>query len=185
MTRLRSSAARFPWLPFGALGAALAYGYYRRSYRYRDPLRRLPATTGVGLLAPVDGRVEQLSKTSDGWQITLKLSPLSVRYIYAPQDGKVAALGLTGGANLMIGFENGICVILHNIHEVSHSQQTLKARTYVAVGETVQRGNKLAFLEGGNRVSLCLSLNEQPSVGIGEWVIGGQTQMAKEKITVV
>lgn len=175
--KLKLRAFLRPSLPpavFLGVGAVLAYGYYRRSYRYRDPVRLLPEQPG--LIAPVDGRVERLTKQSDGWQLTLRLSPLSVRYVYAPQDGQVTALGRLNGG---LAYDMNLAATQVLRLTLGQAGESVEARSYFSVDDAVRRGNKLAFLERGSTVQLHFGPDLRPSVTLGDWVTGGQTVVAQ------
>ncbi|WP_261663615.1 phosphatidylserine decarboxylase [Deinococcus sp. Marseille-Q6407] len=179
---------RYRKLLIGLGAAALAAAYYQRSYRYRDPVRLPPDKTG--LVAPADGTVAFVRRAEgpgQGWQLGVALSPLSVRYIYAPQDGTVQVLtrqpvrlpeqsrpadALTLALSASLG--NGADVTL-----AAPAGTRLVARTYFSAGEPVRRGNKLAFLERGALVVLTFGEEFRPAVRVGERVTGAQTVLAR------
>ncbi|ADY25888.1 hypothetical protein Deipr_0728 [Deinococcus proteolyticus MRP] len=167
----------------GLGAAALAGAYYQRSYRYRDPVRLPPeGAEATGLVAPADGKVMFVRRTEDGWRLGVALDPLSVRYVYAPQDGEVQALtrqpvqGDGPGRpadGLLMAFGDGLGVCL------AAPSGKLEARTYFAAGDLVRRGNKLAFLERGGPVLLTFGAQFRPAVRVGERVTGAQTVVAR------
>lgn len=166
----------------GLGAAALAGAYYQRSYRYRDPVRLPPEDAeATGLVAPADGKVMFVRRTEDGWRLGVALDPLSVRYVYAPQDGEVRALTRqpahlpqqsqpADGLTLALG---GLAVTL------AAPTGRLQARTYFEAGQPVRRGNKLAFLERGGLVLLTFGPQFRPVVRVGERVTGAQTVVAR------
>lgn len=172
---------KFRRLLAGVTAVALARAYYQRSYRRRDPLRLPPA--GSGLLSPADGRVAFVRRDGDGWQLGLALDPLSVRYVYAPQDGEVRALTRElvplpqqsqPADGLTLTFGSGVGVTL------AAPAGRLQARTYFEAGEPVRRGNKLAFLERGSAALLSFGPQFRPVVRVGERVTGAQTVVAHQ-----
>ncbi|GHF99761.1 hypothetical protein GCM10017783_09840 [Deinococcus piscis] len=164
----------------GLSAAALAWAYHQRSYRYRDPVRLPPA--GAGLLSPADGRVAFVRRTEDGWQLGVALDSLSVRYVYAPQDGTVQAL-TREDAHLpeQTRPADGLTLTFGNDLGVTLTAPTgrLQARTYFSAGQPVRQGNKLAFLERGERVVLSFGAGFRPVARVGERVTGAQTVVAQ------
>ncbi|MDO4264315.1 MAG: hypothetical protein Q4C67_08955 [Deinococcus sp.] len=167
----------------GLGAAALAWAYYQRSYRYRDPVRLPPEhAEPAALVAPADGTVVSVRRSGGGWQLGVALDPLSVRYVYAPQDGEMQALkrqpvSVSGQGHLVDGLVmalgGGLGVTL------AAPGETLAARTYFEAGQPVRRGNKLAFVERGSAVVLSFGPEFRPVVRVGERVTGVQTVVAR------
>ncbi|SMB92685.1 phosphatidylserine decarboxylase [Deinococcus hopiensis] len=215
-------------LSLAALGVAA--WLLRQTLRGRDPVRLTQPGWGE-VLSPADGvvafvrRVEEgkvvgdapldlraftEQDLEDGWLLGILLGPLDARYVYAPAEGTVGDVRLTGGPGggpllnplqkvallgglpadplgqpNLEGNERHTTVLTtaqgHVGVTLLAGGKGLGAITYAGEGDALNAGQKLAYLEAsGGAVLLTLSAVLVPQVSVGDRVVGARTVVARK-----
>jgi len=171
-------------------------------YFFRDPTAQVPTAPGA-IVAPAHGLVDCVEETTESEflggpcrRISIFLSVFDVHVQNAPVAGKIAFLKHQPGQflsalktesarcneNMLIGIESGE----RPGERVAVRQIAgLIARrivTWVNVGESVARGQRLGLIQYGSRCDLYLPLAAQLTVGPGNRVIGGETIVATRSL---
>jgi phosphatidylserine decarboxylase len=165
---------------------------------FRDPTPHVPTAPGA-MVAPAHGLVDCVEETTEPEflggpcrRISIFLSVFDVHVQNAPVAGKIAFLKHQPGRflsalktesagcneNTLVGIESGE----RPGERVAVRQISgLIARrivTWVKVGDTVARGQRLGLVQYGSRCDLYLPLAVQLTIGPGDRVIGGETIVA-------
>lgn len=167
--------------PAAVVGLALAVACLAF---YRDPAR---SPAGAGLVAPADGRVHAVDERDGRVTIAIFLNVHNVHVVRAPDDGLVTGRERVSGhrrpAFLGRAAENAGVEI-----DTDNWTVTLRAgliarrvRPYVAVGDAIDRGDRLGHIAFGSRVDLICPPAVEPedlTVEVGDRVRAGETVLA-------
>ncbi|MBM3882850.1 MAG: phosphatidylserine decarboxylase family protein [Verrucomicrobia bacterium] len=186
-----------------ALGGTLAglwmlFGLFTL-YFFRDPQPRTPADPDL-IVAPAHGKVDLIDEVDEPEflggrcrRISIFLSVFDVHVQHAPVAGRVAVVKHTHGQflnamrtdsaryneNVFLGLESserpgerlGVRLIAGLIAR--------RIVPWVAVGDTVARGERISLIRFGSRVDLYLPLTVQLQVQLNTHVRGGETIVAR------
>lgn len=168
-------------------------------YFFRDPDARVPAGTGL-IVAPAHGTVDVIDETDEPTvmggrckRVSIFLSVFNVHVQQAPVGGEVTLVKHTPGKylnamrtdcsefneNVLIGFKSsdpagakvGVRLITGLIAR--------RIIPWLAVGETVAKGERISLIQFGSRANLYLPLNAEVTATLGQKVVGGTTVVAK------
>lgn len=168
-------------------------------YFFRDPEARVPTDPAV-IVAPAHGKVDLIDEVDDPVfmkgrcrRISIFLSILDVHVQRAPVAGEVTLSQYTHGQflnalraesaehneNLYLGFNSaerpgervGVRLIAGLIAR--------RIVSWVAVGDTVARGDRISLIRFGSRVELLLPLDTQVVVPLGARARAGETVIAR------
>lgn len=167
-------------------------------YFFRDPTPRVPLGAGL-VVAPAHGKVDLIDTTEEAQfmggacqRVSIFLSVFDVHVQNAPVAGRVAFYKYTQGRflnamkadsaahneNAVIGFESsdpaGVKIGVRLIAGLI----ARRIVPWVAVGETVGRGDRISLIQFGSRVDLYLPREARVQVRLGQKVVGGQTVIA-------
>jgi len=173
------------WALVVALAVASAFGLLF----FRDPER----TCGEGLLAPAHGRVMAVEDVDDGdaWtRVSIFMGPLDVHVVRAPLDGRVADMERAGSGFARAdapGADHNVRLTLtmdpkrlgehHRVVLVS-GWFARRIVPYVAVGDKVARGARIALIRFGSRVDVLVPRGMYAiSVRRGQRVRAGETSL--------
>jgi phosphatidylserine decarboxylase len=150
-----------------------------------------------GVLAPADGKVVVIEKTTENEflkkeciQVSIFMSPLNVHSNRSPVEGKVIYQKYHSGDYLVAWHpksselnERNTVVIEHkNVHLLVRQIAGKVARkivSYVKEGDTLKQGEEFGFIKFGSRVDVFLPADTIISAKIGDVVKGGVTEIAK------
>lgn len=150
---------------------------------FRDPRRR---PTGPGLLAAADGSVIRVQERGDGrWVVSTYLNLADVHVTRAPCDGTVLsqthqrgkhrpAFHPSSHANERLDW---LIATPHGELELTQFAGTLARRIvpYLAIGDTMRRGDRIGLIRFGSRVDLALPAGVRPAVSVRDRVRAGAT----------
>ncbi len=168
-------------------------------YFFRDPDSQVPAGAGI-VVAPAHGTVDVIDETEEPTvmggrckRVSIFLSVFNVHVQQAPVSGEVTLVQHTPGQylnamrtdsaqfneNVLIGFKAsepagakvGVRLITGLIAR--------RIIPWLAVGETVAKGERISLIQFGSRANVYLPLNAVVTVKLGEKVVGGTTPLAK------
>ena len=166
-------------------------------YFFRNPDRRLSATSEELIYAPADGKVVVIEETTEmeylkdrRIQISIFMSPLNVHVNRNPVSGSVIYQKYHAGKfmpawNPKSSLENERTTI---VYETSNGKVGMRqiagalARRivcYLKQGDAVQQDDDMGFIKLGSRVDLLLPLGTEINVSIGDVVEGNVTVIGK------
>lgn len=141
--------------------------------QFRDPPREVPADP-LGVVSPVDGIVDDVSRLDDGIRLLVKISVFSPYLLRSPTEGKVSHSGREhGGHGLTIRTDEGEEVWLR-----LRGPRWLPAAAAMGYGERVGQGQRCGLLRTARIAEIWLPLDSEilvqrgASVRAGESVIG-------------
>ena len=151
---------------------------------YRDPTRT-PA--GVGIVAPADGVITEISRRDDQLHIVTFLNVHHVHVIRAPTMGEIDGVepvagtrrpAFLGGAESNAGIEvaAGAWTVMMRAGFLAR-----RVTAYVEEGELIDRGDRLGHIAFGSRVDLFFPSSVTPAdltIRVGDRVYAGQTIIA-------
>jgi phosphatidylserine decarboxylase len=167
-------------------------------YFFRDPEPRVP-TALEAVVAPAHGVVNCVDETTEPEflggpcrRISIFLSVLDVHVQNAPVAGKIAFVKHRPGRFLSAlktesaEFNESVLIGIESLEQPGERMAVLQiagviARrivSWVGVGDTVARGQRLGLIQFGSRRDLFLPLTAQIQVKPGDRVVGGETVMA-------
>jgi phosphatidylserine decarboxylase len=193
--------------PKGTVGLALAATFCALGllmalftlYFFRDPDAQVPPGAGL-VVAPAHGTVDVIDETEEPTvmggrcrRVSIFLNVFNVHVQQAPVAGEVTLVKHTPGKflnamrtdcaqfneNVLLGFQAsdpagatvGVRLITGLIAR--------RIIPWLAVGERVTKGERIALIQFGSRANLYLPLNAEVTVQLGDKVVGGTTVMAK------
>jgi len=192
------------WLKSSFAGVVLAVGGMWilfsafTLYFFRDPEPRVP-TALEAVVAPAHGVVNCVDETTEPEflggpcrRISIFLSVLDVHVQNAPVAGKIAFVKHRPGRFLSAlktesaEFNESVLIGIESLEQPGERMAVLQiagviARrivSWVGVGDTVARGQRLGLIQFGSRCDLFLPLTAQIQVKPGDRVVGGETVMA-------
>lgn len=193
---LVSSILWFLWQPLFWLGIAATVWCY---YFFRDPVRSVPQEPGL-LLSPADGIVSLITKTRPPAEMLLGDTPLTRVSVFmnvfnchinrAPVSGQVVAINYHHGKFLNASLDkasehnerNAITVETTNGVRIGVIQIAgLVARRIVCFTENNSRlsvGERFGLIRFGSRLDIFLPEGVEPSVGLGQTAVAGETIIA-------
>lgn len=152
-------------------------------YLFRDPPRRVPASP-LGVISPVDGRVEAVETVTDPWlerrcqRVRLRMDPTGVYSVRSPVEGKVVRQWHPGEEKaapyvqwLQTDEEDDLLLT------IGHGARR-RAVCYVAPGERVGQGQRCGYVIFGTRVELLLPESCRVQVGPGQYLHSGTDVLA-------
>lgn len=197
---LRLQSTIFPVV--GALVAAWILFAAFTLYFFRDPDPQVPTAPDV-VVAPAHGLVDCVEETEElefmggvCRRISIFLSIMDVHVQNAPVSGKVIRLKYQPGQFLSaLKTESAACNenVFLGIESSEHPGERLVVRpiagliarrivSWVGVGDTVARGQRLGLIQYGSRCDLYLPLVAQVAVQPGDRVVGGDTVIARRAV---
>ena len=179
-------------LPFslvyvGVLLIAASYWAFFAAF-FRDPER----SAGSGIVAPADGVVQEVEREAGSVRIAVFMNVTDVHVNRFPIAGRVEAIE-TSGAGFRPAFQPDARHNLQRCYRLSTSigpvqviQMTgILARrlvSFVKVGETHEKGERLGMVVLGSRVDLVLPAERvRVSASVGARVRAGETTVARER----
>lgn len=164
---------------------------------FRDPPRPIPQQPNA-VLAPADGRIVMVEKTTDPFagrealKISVFMNVFNVHSNRASVDGTVEKLEYFPGKFVNADLDKASTENERNavvIRRASDGQVVtlvqvagLVARRilcYTKVGDKLARGQRYGFIRFGSRVDVYLPLTARPRVTIGEKVSASSTVLAE------
>ena len=192
------------WLKssFAVVALAVAGGWILFSvftlHFFRDPTPRVP-TAPEAVVAPAHGLVDCVEETTEPEflgsacrRVSIFLSVFDVHVQNAPVGGKITFLKYQPGQflsalktesarcneNALIGIESserpGERIAVRQIAGLL----ARRVLSWVSVGDSVARGQRLGLIQFGSRCDLYLPLSAQVTVKPGDKVVGGETVVA-------
>lgn len=148
-------------------------------YLFRDPARAVPASP-LGVVSPVDGRVESLATVEDPWlerqalQVRFRMNPLGVFSVRSPVEGKVARQWLPKARGRhpyaqWFQTDEGDDIVLAVVPQV-RQRRTI---CYVAAGQRIGQGQRCGYIPFGMEVELLLPADSRARVQPGQRVASG------------
>ena len=163
---------------------------------FRNPPRTHQNANPDILLAPADGKVVVIEKTSEteylnsaAIQISIFMSPLNVHSNRSPVEGDVVYQKYHSGNYLVAWHPKSSELNERNTVVIQHNQTNILIRqiagkvarkivSYTKVGEHLLRGQEFGFIKFGSRVDVFLPVDTTIHVKIGDIVQGGVTELA-------
>jgi phosphatidylserine decarboxylase len=167
-------------------------------YFFRDPEPRVP-TAPEAVVAPAHGLVDCVDETTEleflggpCRRISIFLSVLDVHVQNAPVAGKIAFVKHRSGQFLSAlktesaEFNESVLIGIESLEQPGERMAVRQiagviARrivSWVGVGDTVARGQRLGLIQFGSRCDLFLPLTAQIQVKPGDRVVSGETVVA-------
>jgi phosphatidylserine decarboxylase len=162
---------------------------------FRDPARRIPDDPQA-VLSPADGRIVEVSRTSDPWlnrdalKVSVFMNVFNVHSNRSPVDAVVKERWYFPGAFVNAALDKAST---HNERNALHLRTPagqdvtcvqiagLIARRilcYVDPGARLQRGQRFGFIRFGSRVDVYLPLDAEVKAAIGEKVYAAESVLA-------
>jgi len=162
---------------------------------FRDPARRVPDDPQA-VLSPADGRVVEVSRTSDPWlnrdalKVSVFMNVFNVHSNRSPVDALVKERWYFPGAFVNAALDKAST---HNERNALHLRTPagqdvtcvqiagLIARRilcYVGAGAELERGQRFGFIRFGSRVDVYLPLDAQVRAAIGDKVYAAESVLA-------
>jgi phosphatidylserine decarboxylase len=176
--------AQFYLLGLFVLGAALFVFF---AVFFRDPER----DPGAGIVSAADGRVRSVVREGDSWRISVFMNVTDVHVNRFPVEARVEAIS-TAGAGHRPAYRPDAGHNVQRSYRLSTAlgpvvvvQMTgILARrlvSFVSVGTTGRRGERLGMIVLGSRVDVLLPAGRaSPAVKVGERVRAGTSTIARE-----
>ena len=193
---LISSVLWLVWQPLFWLGIVATVWCY---YFFRDPVRSVPQEPGL-ILSPADGIVSLITKTTPPAEMLLGDTPLTRVSVFmnvfnchvnrAPVSGKVIAINYHHGKFLNASLDkasehnerNAITIEATNSVRIGVIQIAgLVARRIVCFTKTESKlnvGDRFGLIRFGSRLDVFLPEGVEPSVGLGQTAVAGETVIA-------
>jgi phosphatidylserine decarboxylase len=150
---------------------------------FRDPKRQIPAEP-LGVLSPVDGVLESISKPGDGEDmhvLRLRIDRLGSYTARAPVEGKIESLRSRDGDErfgshaLWLQTDEGDDVILR----FQSLLLGIPPRGLKGYGERFGQGQRCAYLRLAGRAELFLPAESQILISANDALVAGETLLAK------
>ena len=185
-----AAALAYFWPPLAIIPLLLGAFFL---WFFRDPERAIPKEPGL-VVSPADGRVTAIAPYSPGGEarvrISIFLNVFNVHVNRSPIAGTIKEVQYQRGkfGNAMSAESSDINE--QNIVSVEGEGTTVQfkqiagllARRIVftkAVGETVDRGQRIGLIKFGSRVDVILPATAEIRVHLGDHVAGGSSVLAK------
>ena len=184
------------WQPLFWLGVLATIWCY---YFFRDPVRSVPQGTGL-VLSPADGIVSLITKTTPPAEMLLGDTPLTRVSVFmnvfnchvnrAPISGEVIAINYHHGKFLNASLDkasehnerNAITIETTNGIRIGVIQIAgLVARRIVCFTKNqgmLKVGERFGLIRFGSRLDIFLPEGVEPSVGLGQTAVAGETVIA-------
>jgi phosphatidylserine decarboxylase len=158
---------------------------------YRDPVRTVPARSGVFAVAPADGKVVRVDSDTEGLHISIFLSVFDVHVNRAPLSGRIRALKHHPGKYLPAFNRKASAVNERVVLELESAAcgrivctqvaglLARRIQNWVGEGEHLEIGQRYGMIHFGSRVDLTLPGRFRPLVRTGARVKGGATPLAE------
>jgi len=156
---------------------------------YRDPARKVPAVP-LGIVAPVDGRIDQVTVVSDPYlereaqKVTIAMNLLGIYSARSPTEGKIMKQWHGASASnkvfpaesfaQWIQTDEGDDVVML-VRQRSHLQAP---RCYAQSGDRVGQGQRCGFVPLGAAVEVLVPANCRIGVKVGDTVNAGSDIIA-------
>lgn len=168
---------------------------------FRNPLRAHGTKHTDLILAPADGRVVVIEKTTENEflksaaiQVSIFMSPLNVHSNKSPITGEVVYQKYHPGQYLVAWHPKSSELNERNTIVIRRKQSLILLRQiagkvarkivwYTREGTLLSRGQEFGFIKFGSRVDVFLPMDCEVLVNIGDHVKGGITDIAKFKAT--
>ncbi|HYN13165.1 MAG TPA: phosphatidylserine decarboxylase [Burkholderiales bacterium] len=162
---------------------------------FRDPARRIPDDPQA-VLSPADGRIVEVSRTSDPWlnrdalKVSVFMNVFNVHSNRSPVDAVVKERWYFPGAFVNAALDKAST---HNERNALHLRTPagqdvtcvqiagLIARRilcYVGAGAELERGQRFGFIRFGSRVDVYLPLDAEVRAAIGDKVYAAESVLA-------
>lgn len=164
---------------------------------FRNPPRVSQVQDNNSILAPADGKVVVIEKTtekeflkSNCLQVSIFMSPLNVHINRSPVEGEVIYQHYHSGDYLVAWHPKSSELNERNTIVIRHEEKIIVVRqiagkvarkivSYVKEGAYLKRGEEFGFIKFGSRVDIFLPENAIITVKVGQAVQGGVTEIAK------
>jgi phosphatidylserine decarboxylase len=179
-------------LPFSAIYVGvviIGFGYWAFfAAFFRDPERE----AGKGIVSPADGRVQEVEREGDQVRVAVFMNVTDVHVNRFPISGRVESIE-TSGAGYRPAYVPDARHNLQRSYRLSTDlgpvevvQMTgMVARrlvSFVKVGESHSKGERLGMIVIGSRVDLLLPADRvRVSAQVGDRVRAGETTIARER----
>jgi phosphatidylserine decarboxylase len=189
------TAAAWLWSPWSALlpGALLLFTLWF----FRDPPRRIPDGDGL-IVSPADGRVTDIAEIDEielvnrrvrrigiflsVFDVHVNRAPADCRVVYTAEfegsyhDARSPAASTHNTARTW-GFEcaDGVLLVVRQITGAI----ARRIIPWAALDDRLARGQHFGMIRFGSRTEICLPLEAEVSVKIGQHVRGGSTILAR------
>lgn len=189
------TAAAWLWSPWSALlpGALLLFTLWF----FRDPPRRIPDGAGL-IVSPADGRVTDIAEIDEielvnrrvrrigiflsVFDVHVNRAPADCRVVYTAEfegsyhDARSPAASTHNTARTW-GFEcaDGVLLVVRQITGAI----ARRIIPWAALDDRLARGQHFGMIRFGSRTEICLPLEAEVSVKIGQHVRGGSTILAR------
>ena len=154
---------------------------------FRDPVRTVPSLPN-SVVAPVDGRVLDISRVSDSvlsgdWLcLSIRPNPLGAYSVRSPIEGQILdprvegkhADGTTGPAGLWLRSEERDNAVL----VFPGPAWTPRPQAFVNYGERLGQGQRFAYLRLAVRAELYLPANARLRIAQGDYIRAGEQAVA-------
>jgi phosphatidylserine decarboxylase len=154
---------------------------------FRDPERPL----GEGIVSAADGRVRAVDREGDTWRISVFMNVTNVHVNRFPLEGRVDAIEGSGSgfrpayrpdADRNVQRHYRLSTALGTVEVVQITGVVARRLvSFVRVGSTGKRGERLGMIVLGSRVDVLLPSDRTvPVVRVGDRVLAGASSLARE-----
>jgi phosphatidylserine decarboxylase len=162
---------------------------------FRDPAR-VPPSDADAVIAPADGRIVAVEKTTDPYlqrealKISVFMNVFNVHSNRSPVDGEIKGRWYNPGSFLNAALDKASTENERNALWVKTDRGDVtfvqiagliarRILCYVASGDVLARGQRYGFIRFGSRVDVYLPLHARPEVSIGQKVKAAKTILAR------
>ncbi|MGO9444888.1 MAG: phosphatidylserine decarboxylase [Thiobacillaceae bacterium] len=162
---------------------------------FRDPAR-VPPTDVDAVIAPADGRIVAVEKTTDPYlkrdalKISVFMNVFNVHSNRSPVDGEIRGRWYNPGSFLNAALDKASVENERNALWVSTARGDItfvqiagliarRILCYVRSGDLLARGQRYGFIRFGSRVDVYLPPHAKPEVSIGQKVKAAKTILAR------
>jgi phosphatidylserine decarboxylase len=180
---------------FGLWWAALALAFVAAfmAFFFRDPHRTTPEGEGL-IVSAADGKVTRIEENENGKVVSVFLSPLDVHINRSPISGTVEKIAYISGKKMpatsntasLLNERNSLTITNGELTVVCTQIAGILARRIVCwakEGDTLTRGQRFGMIKFSSRTDLLMPTSVEIAVGIGDKVVGGETIIARLKLT--
>lgn len=183
----------FSYFGFWILAVAFVILTLFMAYFFRDPQRTIPTETDI-IVSAADGKVTRIEENEDGKLVSIFLSPLDVHINRAPIAGKIIEVDYIRGKKVpatrndasFINERNSIKIEGEKLTVICTQIAGIVARRIVCwnkLGDELEIGQKYGLIKFSSRTDLLMPENVEILVRIGDRVVGGETIIARLKIS--
>jgi len=162
---------------------------------FRDPAR-MPPMDADAIVAPADGRIVAVEKTTDPYlkrdalKISVFMNVFNVHSNRSPVDGEIKGIWYNPGSFLNAALDKASTENERNAIWVNTARGDItfvqiagliarRILCYAKTGDVLARGQRYGFIRFGSRVDVYLPLHAMPEVSIGQKVKAARTVLAR------